>query len=149
MKKLISTMAVLAAVMTAATPAQAANVAHMMPIEAALADNGAQGRLNDSIKLYFGKQKTPEVLKNLGSNTTSQKTNAFGKSNETACNWVFLSNMLALQKYAQKVGANAIVNIVSNYGRIENSSTTEFECHVGAVMAGAAFKADFVKIADK
>jgi hypothetical protein len=28
------------------------------------------------------------------------------------------------------------------------SSTTEFECHAGAVIAGVALKGDFVKVAD-
>lgn len=148
MKKIIFTMTVLGAVMAAAS-AQASDTKHMMPITAAMAANDAQGRLGDSVKFYFGNQPTPKVLKKLGSDTTSQKTNAFGKSNEKACNWVFLSDMLALQKRAMELGANAVVNIVSNYGHVENSSTTEFECHVGAIMAGVAFKADFVKVADK
>ena len=29
------------------------------------------------------------------------------------------------------------------------SSTTEFECHAGAMIAGVALKADFVKTGDK
>lgn len=145
MKKIISTMVVLGAVM--APSAQAADNKNMMSIEAAMAANGAQERLGDSVKFYFGNQPTPKVLKKLGSDTTSQKTNAFGKSNEKACNWVFLSNMLSLQKRAKALGANAIINIVSNYGHVENSSKTEFECHTGAIMAGVAFKADFVKVA--
>ena len=45
----------------------------------------------------------------------------------------FLSAMLALQKRAQSVGADAVVNIVSNYKNIENSSATEFECHEGTM----------------
>ncbi|MGV8894135.1 MAG: excinuclease ATPase subunit [Burkholderiaceae bacterium] len=147
MKKIISMMVVFGAVMAA--PAQAADNKLMMPIDAAMAANGAQERLGDSVKFYFGTQPTPKVLQKLGSDTTSQKTNAFGKSNEKACNWVFLSDMLSLQKRAKELGANAVINIVSNYGHVVNSSTTEFECHVGTIIAGAAFKADFVKIADK
>lgn len=130
-------------------PAHAADVMHMMPIAAAMSANDAQERLGDSVKFYFGDQPTPKVLEKFGSGTTSQKTNAFGKTNDKACNWVFLSDMLALQKRARELGANAVVNIVSNYGHAERSSTTEFECHVGNIMAGAAFKGDFVKIADK
>lgn len=147
MKKIISAMMVLGAVMAA--PAQASDNKVMMPIAAAMNDNNAQGRLGDSVKFYFGNQPTPKVLEKLGRDTTSQKTNAFAKSNEKACNWVFLSDMISLQKRAKELGANAVINIVSNYDNIENSSTTEFECHVGGIMAGVAFKAEFVKIADK
>jgi len=45
------------------------------------------------------------------------------------------------------VGANAVVNIVSNFKDIEMASQTEFECADGAIMAGVALKGDFVKIA--
>jgi uncharacterized protein YbjQ (UPF0145 family) len=147
MKKIISTVAVLGAVF--AVPAHASDNKVMMPIAGAMADNNAQGRLGDTVKFYFGNQPTPKVLQKLGSDTTSQKTNAFAKTNAKACNWVFLSDMLALEKRAKELGANAVVNIVSNYDNVENSSATEFECHVGGIMAGVAFKADFVKISDK
>lgn len=147
MKKIILAMMVLGAMMAA--PAQASDNKVMMPIAAAMNDNNAQGRLGDSVKFYFGNQPTPKVLEKLGRDTTSQKTNAFAKSNEKACNWVFLSDMISLQKRAKELGANAVINIVSNYDNIENSSTTEFECHVGGIMAGVVFKAEFVKIADK
>jgi uncharacterized protein YbjQ (UPF0145 family) len=128
--------------------ANAADNKFMMPIAAAMAANDAPTRLGDTVKFYFGNQPTPKIIKKLGSDTTSQKTNAFAKSNEKACNWVFLSDMLSLQKRAKELGANAVVNIVSNYNHVENSSETEFECHVGAIMAGVAFKADFVTVAE-
>ena len=129
-----------------AMPAHASDNKVMLPIAGAMADNNAQGRLGDSVKFYFGNQPTPKILQKLGGDTTSQKTNAFAKSNEKACNWVFLSDMLALEKRAKELGANAVYNIVSNYENIENSSDTEFECHVGGIMAGVAFKAQFAKV---
>ncbi len=129
-----------------AMPAHASDNKVMLPIAGAMADNNAQGRLGDSVKFYFGNQPTPKILQKLGGDTTSQKTNAFAKTNEKACNWVFLSDMLALEKRAKELGANAVYNIVSNYENIENSSDTEFECHVGGIMAGVAFKAQFAKV---
>ncbi len=149
MKKTISVMAVLGAVMVSAIPVQAADTKVMLPIAGGLAANDAQNRLGDSVKFYFANQSTPKVLKKLGSDTTNLKTNAFAKTNEKACNWVFLSGLLSLQKRAKEMGANAVVNITSNYDNIENPSATEFECHVGAIMAGVAFKGDLVTIAEK
>lgn len=146
MKKLILTVAGTAAIACAALPAQARDTKHLMPIAAAMAANDAQNRLGDSVKFYFGDQKTPAIVERLGSDKTSQKTNSFGKSAETSCNWAFLSAMLRLQARAQELGANAVVNIVSNYKNAEMSSATEFECHDGALMTGVALKADFVKI---
>ena len=148
MKKPILIAAAFAGMLLSAVPALAADRTVMLPVAAALADNDARSRLGDSVRFYFGDQRTPKVLKKLDSEKTSQKTNAFGKSDEKACNWVFLSAMLSLQKRAQSVGANAVVNIVSNYNNVEHASATEFECHVGAIMAGVALKGEFAKIAE-
>ena len=45
------------------------------------------------------------------------------------------------------VGANAVINITRNFNDQKMASPTEFACADGAIMAGVAFKADFVKIA--
>lgn len=146
MKKFsVSAFVLMAAV--AATTAQAADRRVLLPIEGAMSANQTEGKLGDSVKFYFGNQKTPAVLKNLGTEHTSQKTNAFGKSDDKACNWAFLSALIQLQKHATEVGANAVVNIQSNYKNVEFSSDTQFECHAGAIMAGVALKGEFVKVA--
>ncbi|WP_041742379.1 excinuclease ATPase subunit [Collimonas fungivorans] len=147
MKKLILIAAVSAGMLLSAVSAQAADRTLMLPVAGALAVNDAQGRLGDSVRFYFGDQRTPKVLEKFGGEKTSQRTNAFGKSDEKACNWVFLSAMLHLQQRAQDLGANAVVNIVSNYNNVEHASATEFECHVGAIMAGVALKGEFARIA--
>ena len=128
--------------------AQAADRTVMLPIAAAMSSSDAQAKLGQGIKFYFGDQAVPGTSTPLGSDRTSQKTNAFGKSDDTACHWVFLSAMLQLQKRANALGANAVTNIRSNYNNVEKSSTTEVECHAGAIMAGVALKADFVKVAE-
>jgi uncharacterized protein YbjQ (UPF0145 family) len=147
MKKTMLTIA-LAASAAATLPAVAADRAMMMPIEGAMNVNDAKNRLGDSVKFYFGDQKTPKIASKITSDSTSQKTNSVGKSPEEACNWAFLSAMLALKKKAESLGANGVVNIVSNYKHKEMSSQTEFECHDGNIVSGVAFKADFVKLAE-
>lgn len=145
MKKLILAGAVLAAMFSVS--AQASDEKMMFPIAGGLSDSEAQNKLDPSLKFFFGDQPTPKVLSKLGFDKTSQKTNAFAKSADKVCNHAFLSAMLALQKRAQDLGANAIINIKSNYNNIEMSSQTDFECHVGGIMGGVALKGDFVKIA--
>jgi uncharacterized protein YbjQ (UPF0145 family) len=146
MKKMISIAALLAVSLTSFS-ASAADTMLKFPIAGAMAANDAQARLGDSVKFYFADQPTPPVISKITSDKTSLRTNGFGKSAEKACNWVFLSAMLQLQKRAQDVGANAVINIVSNFKDIEMASQTEFECADGAIMAGVALKGDFVKIA--
>lgn len=145
MKRMIA-VAVLA---VAASSAMAADNKVMMPISAAMAANDAQAKLNNGVQFFFAGQSTPKVSEKLAQDKTSQKTNSFGKSKETACNWAFLSAMLRFEKRAKELGADAVVNIVSNYGNVENASATEFECHEGNIMAGVAFKGDFVRLGGK
>jgi len=147
MKTILLTAALVASIVSA-MPAQARDSKHMMPIAAALEANDARARLGDSVKFYFGKQPTPAIAERLGTDKTSQKTNSFGKSADVSCNWAFLSALLRLQQRARELGADAVVNIVSNYKNVEMSSDTEFECHDGALMTGVALKAEFVKIKD-
>jgi uncharacterized protein YbjQ (UPF0145 family) len=147
MKKMFAIAALLAVSATTSLTASAADTMVKLPIADALAANDAQQRLGDKVKFYFGSQQTPKVASVIASDKTSQRTNGFGKSTDKACNWVFLSAMLQLQKRATELGADAVVNIVSNYKDQEFSSPTEYECADGAIMAGVAFKADFVKLA--
>jgi uncharacterized protein YbjQ (UPF0145 family) len=147
MKKTLVTAAMLAVSLTASFSASAEDKMVKFPIAGAMAANDAQQRLGDSVKFYFADQQTPKVASKITSDKTSQRTNGFGKSAEKACNWVFLSAMLALQKRATEVGADAVVNIVSNFKDQEFASQTEYECADGAIMAGVALKGDFVKLA--
>ncbi|HXV48566.1 MAG TPA: excinuclease ATPase subunit [Candidatus Binatia bacterium] len=149
MKHFTVSMAVLVALLVVIGPASARDTKHILPIAAAMAIKDAEEKLDGSVKFFFGKQEYPKVLTKLGTDVSNRKTNAFGKSDENACNWAFLSAMIALEKRAKELGANAVVNIVSYYRKVEMSSTTDFECHAGAIIAGVALKGDFVKIAEE
>jgi uncharacterized protein YbjQ (UPF0145 family) len=148
MKNSTVAITVLAMLFAAMPPAYARDTKLMLPIDSAMATKDAEDKLDGSVKFFFGKQEYPQVATKLGTDVSNRKTNAFGKSDEKACNWAFLSAMVALERRAKQLGANAVVNIVSYYQKIEMSSTTEFECHAGAVIAGVALKGDFVKIAE-
>jgi hypothetical protein len=120
----------------------------MYPIKDALEAPAAQEKLDKGIKLFFGGQKHPRVVKTIGEWSTNKKTNAFGKSDDEACKWVFLSAIMTLQERARQEGGNAVINIQSNYKKIETSSDTEYMCGAGALMAGVAFKGTVVKLAE-
>jgi uncharacterized protein YbjQ (UPF0145 family) len=130
------------------SPLHARDTRHLLPIAAALETKDAQDKLEGSVKFFFGDQPAPQILTKLGSDVANRKTNAFGKSDDKACNWAFLSALVALEKRAQQLSANAVVNVVSYYNRKVMSSITEFECHAGAIIAGVVLKGDFVKIGD-
>ncbi len=101
----VMSMAVLILCLAIALPAHGRDTKHLLPIAAAMETKDAQDKLDGSVKFYFGDQAPPQVITVLGSDVSNRKTNAFGKSDENACHWAFLSAMVALQPRAQQVGA--------------------------------------------
>jgi len=114
------------------------------PIEDALSGDAAIGKINPQIRLYFAGQGIPPVIKSFGTGRTNKKTNAFNKTDWVACEWVFISAIIQMQKKAEQLGANAVINIKSNYKNIEYANPYQFECGAGNVLAGVALKGEFV-----
>ncbi|KAF1023035.1 MAG: hypothetical protein GAK30_00725 [Paracidovorax wautersii] len=109
-------------------------------VEAAL----AAGRIDGSVKFALAGTGSPgQVIR--ADVVTNKKTNAFAKSDANACSWAMQSALIQLHEAAKEAGASRVVNIVSFYKRNEFRSTTDFECHAGAVVAGVALKADLSK----
>lgn len=131
----------------AANDAPARDTIHKLSIADFLADPQNTSRL-EGVSFYFGNQPHPKVIEDLGESRTNKKTNAFNKSDEAACEWVMLSAMLSLHQHAQTIGANAVINIKSNYKNNVESSETEYTCGAGALMAGVALIGTFVTIGD-
>lgn len=144
---MLSTALLVAAAITA-TPVHARDTKLMLPIEDAMAIKDTAEKTTGTVRFFFGDQPHPKALQKMGGDRSNRKTNAFGKSDEKACNWAFLSSLIALEKRAEERGANAVVNITSDYNGQEVSNPTQFECHAGAVMAGVVLKGEFIKIAD-
>lgn len=126
-------------------PTQARNTLHQLPIADVLNNPDYASQL-EGVKFYFGNQPHPEVVKSFGQDRTNKKTNAFGKSDDEACQWVMLSALLQLKQRADQLGANAVINIKSNYKNNLTSSETEYTCGAGAIMSGVALVGDFVLI---
>ncbi|WP_203143256.1 excinuclease ATPase subunit [Marinobacter mangrovi] len=145
--KLVAVSLVCVALLSVSPAAFSRDTKHMMSIDEAMASADFQEKLDPSIQFTFGDQHHGAVESRILSDiVTNKKTNAFMKSDEEACRWVFLSALLALQDRAKSEGGNAIINIKSYYKKNEVSSNTDFECHAGAVIAGVALKGDIVKI---
>lgn len=131
----------------AAGSAFARDTKHMYLIDAALNTPAAKDKLGTAVKFYFGKQAHPPVARTVADYVANRKTNAANKTDREACEWVFLSAMLALRDRAVQDGADAVINIRSYYKKNEVVSDTEFECHAGAFVAGVALKGTVVTLA--
>src|SRR6516225_5087828 len=141
--------ALLAIVCAVALPVSARDEQKRYPIEQALKSPLAQGKVDPGIRLFFGRQRHPNVAKDFGQWPTNKKTNAFARSDLQACEWVFLSAVIALQERARKEGGNAVINIVSNYRNIVTSSESEYVCGAGNLIAGVALKGRVVNVSGR
>jgi hypothetical protein len=144
----VVTVAVLAAGLGRSLPVSARDDHLKFPIAAALGTADAKVKLDPHIALYFGKSPAPSG-QDMGTFTTNKKTRAFGKDDQTACEWVFLSAVLALQERARQLQATAVVNIQSVYKNEPFSSEKEFMCGAGTFMSGVALSGKFIKTGAK
>ena len=127
---------------------QARDTVLHIPLTDVLAMPEAREKLSGNVQFYLAGAKTPKVLSTLGGDVTNQKTNGVGKSDEFGCRWAILSGLIAFEKKAQQLGANAVVGIVSYYKRNETKSAETIECHAGSVIIGATLKGNYAKLAN-
>ena len=139
----VASVAVAAAVGGRSSPVAARDDHLKFPIAPALGTTDAKAKLDPKIALYFGKAAHPKGT-DLGTFTTNKKTNAVGKSDQVACEWVFLSALIALQERARQLQATAVVGIESIYKNETFTSETEFMCGAGTFVAGVALRGQFI-----
>src|SRR5262245_26408650 len=146
MTKVLGAAVMLAVICTASLPSAARDDQNLYPIGQALRSPDAKAKLDPGIRLYFGKQRHPSVTRDYGEWKTSRKTNAFLRPDQQACEWAFLSAVISLQERARKKGANAVVNIVSNYKNVATSSASGYVCGAGGLLAGVGLKGRVVNL---
>jgi hypothetical protein len=104
------------------------------------------GKLDGTVKFYLaGNQPGGQVTIVNDDIEISRRTNAFGKDDQKSCDWVLQSVLISLQDEARKAGANAVVDIVSNFDKVY-SDPQNYECHVGFLMSGVVLKAKLAKV---
>ena len=98
------------------------------------------------VRFYFGNQRHPRVAKSFGVRSSSQKSNAVGRSNKKTCARAFVSALLRFRSTTLRLGGNAVINVKSNYKHNEVSSRSHYQCAAGAVMSGVTIKGTVVKL---
>ena len=93
----------------AAPAADAADKFHDLSVKGAAESEIGKSKLLD-VPFYMSGQKHAGVAKDLGVFTSNKRTNAFGKSDEAACQIAFLSAVISLQSRSNKLGGNAIID---------------------------------------
>lgn len=98
-------------------------------------------------RFYFTGERHPGIVRRVQNNvTTSQRARKHGRDAEEACQWAMMNALIRLGEAAQNSGANAVINIRSNWDNNEWSNGTEYQCGVGHMMAGVALKGDIVTL---
>jgi hypothetical protein len=84
--KLLVLMGLLAALVLGAAELEARDTRHRLPLSEVLNNPEYAERLA-GVQFFFGDQEHPPVAQDFGEYRTNKKTNAFGKSDEFACQW--------------------------------------------------------------
>ncbi len=113
---------------------------------AALQKGYAEGILDKNITFKLKGQPHKSIKKVFSDYKSNKKTRGAGRSNEDSCAWAMLSALKAFQDRAHSLGANAVVDIVSNYKNHEFISSKEYQCGAGFLMSGVALKAKVVNL---
>ncbi len=114
-----------------------------VPVKTATSHDRSSSLLD--VPYYMAGQSHPAIAKDLGVYRTNQRTNAFRKSDEDSCSVAFLSALIALQKRAQRLGGDAVVDIKSITQDRDFESSTQFRCAAGNVVANVALSGRVVK----
>lgn len=144
-RRLLTTGVLLVALLLT-TSSQARDTELRLSIEEAMNTPAAKEQLDPNIRFFFADTPHGEIVAEHGNFVTNKKTNAFNKSDEEACHWVMLSALISLQDRVKSEGGNAVINIESFYKRQSMASSSEYECHAGAIMAGVALRGDVVTL---
>lgn len=117
-----------------------------LPISKARDTYDYRQKMRGKTAFHFGDPAKAPGGASFGYGTADLKTNILDKTDEQACNHVFLSCMIALKRKADSLKTDAVIGITSVYAGNEYSSDSLFECRIGKVAAGVALRGNFIKV---
>jgi uncharacterized protein YbjQ (UPF0145 family) len=129
----------------AASTADARTTFHDLSAQEAAESEIGKAKLLD-VPFYLSGQKHAKVAREFGVFTSNKRTNAFGKSDEAACQIAFLSAIISLQKRATELGGNAVIDIKSITKHNDLDSATDYRCAAGGVIANVVLTGKVVKL---
>lgn len=142
----IHTLLIALTLLACCTTVQARDTRLMLDFASALEQGWEEGILDRDIAFILAGNAHDEPVTVHAESRSNRKTNAFGKSDEKACNWALLSALKALQQRVVEHGGNAVINIRSNYRDKITEDAERFECGAGAMVAGVALIGDIVTL---
>lgn len=117
--------------------APARNTFHDLFVSDAVKSARGKEKLLD-VPFYMAGQSHPAVKKDMGVFESNKRTNALNKSDEEACRIAFLSAIISLQKRAQRMGADGVIDIKSITKHKRLVSAGKYRCVAGDLMSNVA-----------
>lgn len=130
----------------AVSSASARDVLQTFPIQGVYANGEAGAAILGNVKLYWGTQPHPPVVKRIGNYRKAQRTAIIGKTKKQACEWALAGAIKGLQQRAIRMGANAVINIKSNVNNNRYSSRSQYRCLTGGMVVRVALTGDVVRV---
>lgn len=143
----------------AAGPAAARNDKMLLQIAPAMNGQGARQLLDSTLPVSFGsasaaaadKQLPPAEVRGVADPFGPSNTNAGGsrqrRSDEATCADAFRKAVFELQQRARRMGATAVVGVVSNYKDGVLDSREVFECRIGHSRGFVDLRGSFARTA--
>jgi len=129
-------------------PAEAVADDDVISVEVAKALEYSGRRKPSAFAWFMMGRQHGESEKLQGRMVTRKSTSAFGRSDQHACGIAFQSAIIQLQKRAQKLGGNSVVDIVSIADGETFESKDSFRCSVGNLVATVHLEARAAVLAD-
>jgi len=126
------------------SPLFARDTFHDLSVREAVKSAKGEEKLLD-VPFYMAGQSHPSVKKDLGVFESNKRTNALNKSDEQACRIAFLSAIISLQRRAQRMDADAVVDIKSITKHKRLVSAGKYRCSAGDLMANVALTGRIVR----
>jgi hypothetical protein len=130
----------------AAPVAAAASERQKLAIADALGSVEAQGKLDQSVKLFWGSQPHPQAVREFGRFTAIRDASRFHRASPAACHWALLSALIFLQNLAKEHGGNAVTDIRSEWTGGELSSASAYGCAVGSFQTKVILHAEILRL---
>lgn len=146
----MKTIQALAIAFLLATPgwqAQARNVEYLLPIDEVLRMPAAQRELDGSVRFYMYGQDHTETVYVHQQEVVRGNIRGAGEEEIESCKRAALKVLVHYQEKARKMGANAVIDLMSFFKQRPYMSRSQYECHAGSTTVVVILKGTYAKIA--
>ena len=142
----VAMTALAASTLSPPTPTLARNVQYTLPMDEVMRMPAAEQELDGQVRFYLSGQAHTAVVMRHHDEVVTAKIRGAGEEEIETCKRAALKALVQYQAKARKMGANAIIDIVSYFDEQPYMSPSQYECHAGSRTVVVVFKGSYAKI---